>query len=368
MNEERQNKTRSSNLELLRIFCILAIIGDHFVGQSGIANFSGYFSTSFYIVCVSLSRVACSVFIIISSWFLVDASFKVKRIFHTWLTVIMYTVPITLICKYIFHIEISKEVFVQAFFPIEECPLWFAGYYIVLIMLSPVLNLILRHCSKKSLEIILSPLVICMIVYSTITARLGFFAHEIWIFIFLYLFTGYLKLYPIHFFDKKKNCFLLFGFLEFVICFFKVLSILKLNDLYLGNLLAAYMEVYRARLQTIPNLLMAFSLFFGFKNMRIKNNKIINKIAATTLGVYCLHQVPCFYMFLWKNIMRVDFFIGSSYQYIYTIFVILLIWILGTFVEFIRNLFSSYLIENRKYYIRCCSYIDGIVNNVDIMK
>ena len=32
--------TRSSNLELLRILCMLLIIGDHLTGQSGIADYT----------------------------------------------------------------------------------------------------------------------------------------------------------------------------------------------------------------------------------------------------------------------------------------------------------------------------------------
>ena len=32
--------TRSSNLELLRILCMLLIIGDHLTGQSGIADYN----------------------------------------------------------------------------------------------------------------------------------------------------------------------------------------------------------------------------------------------------------------------------------------------------------------------------------------
>lgn len=364
MGHKNSDKIRSSNLELLRIFCIIAIIGDHFVGQSGIAQFHSHLSGMFYSVCVSLSRVACSVFIIISAWFLVDCPFKMKRIGHTWLTVIMYTVPITCLCKFFWHLDIPWMIFLQAFFPIESCPLWFAGYYIVLVMFSPVLNMILHSCSKKALEIMMLPLVIFMIFWSTVTAQLGFFAQDIWVLIFLYIFTGYLKLYPIHFFEKKKNCFLLFGIIEFLICFFKVISAVNLNGSFFGSVLSLYMEFYRARMQTLPNLAMAFCLFFGFKNIKMKNYIFINKMAGATLGIYCLHQVPCFYTFLWKNILKADYFTGSSYQYVYTISVILGVWLVGTVIELFRNAISARLIENRKWYNSFCKFIDDKVNIV----
>ena len=111
-------KERSSNLELLRIFCILAIISDHFVQQSGIAA-EGDINV-FYCVMTSLSRVSCSVFIIISAWFLIDMPFRFKRVLHTWLTVIMFTVPIMLYCM---HIGLAtKANLYYAFLPIEGSP------------------------------------------------------------------------------------------------------------------------------------------------------------------------------------------------------------------------------------------------------
>ena len=58
---------RNSNLELLRILCILAIIGDHFTGQSGIVEWGGIGTNFFYCAVTSMSRVACSVFVIISA-------------------------------------------------------------------------------------------------------------------------------------------------------------------------------------------------------------------------------------------------------------------------------------------------------------
>ena len=87
---------RNSNLELLRILCILAIIGDHFTGQSGIVEWGGIGTNFFYCAVTSMSRVACSVFVIISAWFLVDKPFNIKKVIHIWLTVIMFTIPLTI--------------------------------------------------------------------------------------------------------------------------------------------------------------------------------------------------------------------------------------------------------------------------------
>ncbi len=54
--------TRSSNLELLRILCMLLIIGDHLTGQSGIADYTTLPSSFAFCLIGCGSRIACSVF------------------------------------------------------------------------------------------------------------------------------------------------------------------------------------------------------------------------------------------------------------------------------------------------------------------
>ena len=140
------NNGRSSNVELLRILCILFIIGDHFTGQSGIFEGGALGNHIFYCTVTSLSRVACSVFIIISAWFSVDRAFKFRKIIHVWLTVLMYTVPITVYL--IVKGAAGRANLITAFLPVENSPLWFAGYYIVLVMLSPMLNRFITQAQK----------------------------------------------------------------------------------------------------------------------------------------------------------------------------------------------------------------------------
>ena len=58
---------RSSNLELLRILCMLLIIGDHLTGQSGIADYTTLPSSFAFCLIGCGSRIACSVFILIGA-------------------------------------------------------------------------------------------------------------------------------------------------------------------------------------------------------------------------------------------------------------------------------------------------------------
>ena len=67
---------RASNLELLRILCMLLIIGDHLTGQGGIADYSTLPSSFVFCLIGCGSRIACTVFVLVGSWFMCEQPFK----------------------------------------------------------------------------------------------------------------------------------------------------------------------------------------------------------------------------------------------------------------------------------------------------
>ena len=202
--EQAGKKPRQSNLELLRIICIIAIIAEHFLGQNNIPEHTNVFMSGFYVVLNSLSRVGCSVFIIISAWFSVDLPFRSKKFVHIWLTVAMFSLPFLLwqLPRSVFKAEQLQSMF----YPVEGTPLWFAGYYLVLMCLSPLLNLLLQKGSRRLAEYVLFFFGAGMTLYSTVTAELGFFSSEIWPLVFMYILTGYRKKYrPIPFWSWNEK-------------------------------------------------------------------------------------------------------------------------------------------------------------------
>lgn len=353
-------KERNSNLELLRIFSILAIIGDHFTGQSGITAGGGL--TAFYCAVTSLSRVACSVFIIISSWFLVDMPFRFKRIVRTWLTVIMFTVPITLYCMYLGLA--TKNNLYTAFLPIEGSPLWFAGYYIVLVLLSPALNLLMSGAYKKVHEWILFALFCLTVLYPTITANLNFLSNELWCLIFLYLTTGYIKKYKT--IPGYKISFFVFGIVWCLLTFMRAYTAkYASSNVYILTLIRAYGEFYRAQLPTLPNLILAYSAFFGFYGLKVKPSKLINTVSSASLGVYCFHQVPTWYKYLWTNLFKSSIYAEMLQGYrraLYIMCSIFLVWIIGTVLELVRRRVSHFFVEDRQYCSALCKRIDSLID------
>ncbi len=361
-------KIRSSNIEILRILCILAIIADHFIGQSGITEFSSFSAALFYYGASSLSRVACSVFVIISAWFSADNDFKFSRVIHTWLTVVMYTVPLTIVMMCMGMAD--KNNLVAAFLPVSRGPLWFAGCYIIIVLLSPALNMLINKAPRKILTWILTVLFVLLSLYSTIMVSNGYLVHDTWVMIYIYLLTGYFKHYGFperigSFLSKPLNCLIVFFIFWLPMVFFRSLGDYSTSSLYILRVARDYADCFRAQLQSVPNMVMAYSIFFCFKSVNVKPSRIINFLASTTLGVYCFHQVPVWYGFLWKQIMTVPVNADALHGWrraLYAIFAIVLIWVLGTVAEIIRNQISLFLFEKRNFTTSLCKKIDSAVN------
>ena len=358
-------RPRESNLELLRVLCILSIVADHFVGQSGIASFSNPWSSLFFSTLTSCSRLSCSVFIIISAWFMVDGAFYFRRIASAWLTVLAYTVP--LIAFMYVHVQVDTSEVIRCLLPVEGCPLWFVGTYIVLMLFSPGINFILQNAERRAIEVVLAVFGVLMVAFSTITARLGFFVNDFWPLFFVYLLTGYLKKHVCIDQIRQVRWGVVFVLGWLVLTVSRALVGYYGGQGFGGSFLPtawSYLEFYRARMQTVPNLVLAYALFFSFFFTRIPPSKVVNGVAASVLGVYCLHQVPVWYDYLWKNICNVPYFMGKYGGLGRAIYVLVMIFLIGAIavvIDFLRRCIMSYCLEKRVWYINACKAIDDAV-------
>lgn len=348
---------RQSNLELLRIICMILIVSLHFITQSGIQKNDTLFHLAFYTFLRSFGRIACSVFVMIGAWFLVDSSFKMERIVKLWLTVFVYVLPITLICKYVVGIEVDYEEMFKCFFPIQRAPLWFAGYYMILLLEMPLLNCVIKASSKNKLLGFLIMFGGLMFGFSTLTRRDGIIGHNLTWFPYLYLLTGYFKRYPCKLFTKQWFNILMGGGIYVLLC--SLIILCSRNDKY--AVIKDYADFYRSRFWTLPDLLCAIGIFFFFMNLKVSYHKWINSVASTTFGIYVIHQVPVFYPYLWSGIFHTEKYIGTKMQCWFTLFVIWTTFIGGMLIEFVRlKWIMPFLMRPFK---RICMKIDTFVND-----
>ena len=351
--------TRSSNLELLRILCMLLIIGDHLTGQGGIADYTTLPSSFAFCLIGCGSRIACSVFVLIGGWFLCEQPYKTRRPLSLWLSLWLYTVPVTLLCK-LAGLDVSWGALRWAAFPASTRQLWFISDYLLLLLCVPLLNRLLRGLSRPAHRGLLAVLAVPLIVYPTLFGENGAVSDTAWMFLYESLLIAYLRRWPdnrlAHLLQHRAAA---LG-LELPLLNTILRAVLETRGLTDGKAFQ-YMAYYRTALGALPNLLAALALFYLFKGLDLGCVRWVNALAGTTLGVYILHQVPAFRGFLWNGLLQAEAHHGSVG---YTLLAILAVFLGCAAVDALRTALVMRPLENTRLFKALCEKGDALAAKI----
>ena len=353
--------TRSSNLELLRILCMLLIIGDHLTGQSGIADYTTLPSSFAFCLIGCGSRIACSVFVLIGGWFLCEQPYKTRRPLSLWLSLWLYTVPVTLLCK-LAGLDGSWGALRWAAFPASTRQLWFISDYLLLLLCVPLLSRLLRGLSRPAHRGLLAVLAVPLIVYPTLFGENGAVSDTAWMFLYEYLLIAYLRRWPdnrlAHLLQHRAAALGLGLGLPLLNTILR--AVLETRGLTDGKAFQ-YMAYYRTALGALPNLLAALALFYLFKGLDLGCVRWVNALAGTTLGVYILHQVPAFRGFLWNGLLQAEAQHGSVG---YTLLAILAVFLGCAAVDALRTALVMRPLENTRPFKALCEKGDALAAKI----
>ena len=353
--------TRSSNLELLRILCMLLIIGDHLTGQSGIADYTTLPSSFAFCLIGCGSRIACSIFVLIGGWFLCEQPYKTRRPLSLWLSLWLYTVPVTLLCK-LAGLDVSWGALRWAAFPASTRQLWFISDYLLLLLCVPLLNRLLRRLSRPAHRGLLAVLAVPLIVYPTLFGENGAVSDTAWMFLYEYLLIAYLRRWPdnrlAHLLQHRAAALGLGLGLPLLNTILR--AVLETRGLTDGKAFQ-YMAYYRTALGALPNLLAALALFYLFKGLDLGCVRWVNALAGTTLGVYILHQVPAFRGLLWNGLLQAEAHHGSVG---YTLLAILAVFLDCAAVDALRTVLVMRPLENTRLFKALCEKGDALAAKI----
>ena len=149
---------RQANYELLRIVAMAMVITLHYLGKGGLltgqeqawktADTLAWLLEAF---CVA----AVDVYVLISGYFLVDASFRFGKLCMLWLQIFVYSVGVpALLCLLgILPVqEISMERVLTWIFPVLREHYWFATAYVVMYLFAAFLGKAVRQIPQKQIH------------------------------------------------------------------------------------------------------------------------------------------------------------------------------------------------------------------------
>lgn len=319
---EHQNKERDSGLELLRLFCILLIIAHHYAVHGGYpaVGWQGIIGTHAVLFIQELSmfgRAACSIFALISGYFLIHADVSnhrrhYRKMLPLVIEMFFYSVLLWLVMAWRGVAPFTFRAGLRALLPVLTGN-WYVVYYLVIFALLPFLNPYLQSLSRKQYTGLLGILYLIWSVIPTVThfptaLKIAVFADNWWygnldFFVILYLTGAYIG----RFLQEQRSAEQqrqypnsLNALVMAVSIAVMVLSVWGFDAagiaLRSSNLVqnANYLMAYNS----VPAVCFAVSAFLFFRRLHFKS-RLINKMAGSVLGIYLIHDNEYVRDFIW---------------------------------------------------------------------
>lgn len=334
---------RNSNLELLRIISMILIIAHHYaVHGFNLVEWNG--SLNQYIVDVlSLGgKLGVSCFILISGYFMVYSKITLHKLVKLIAEVWFYSVGIALLfCFVLTPVEpIGIIDLIKVLLPIGYTEYWFMTDYVVLMLLSPVLNITIEKIDKAFhrnlifLFVILWSVLPCFI-------KANYDYHDLDWFVILYFIAGYIRKYV----DiSKKN--MSKHFTVAVISYIAVIGF-DVIMIWLGH--ALHMDFlishagHMAKLNSLLILSTSVELLLGFLKMKPFKCLWLNKLASATLGVYLIHDNHMVRPYLWHTLLKTDNIAFSKILPVHALCSIVGVYVVCTLIDLLRQSTVEYV-------------------------
>lgn len=163
-------KDRYSGVDITKIVCMWMIVSIHALNHGGILNLLEPFTVEYYIVYsyYALTFVANNIFILISGYFLINQEFNVRKFISLWSQVAFYTILgfiFLILYKWVYLGESIIEIIkygIPFLLPVSGGVYWFFSCYLLLYLMSPVLNQI-KNLKKNYLFTLI---IVCLCVFS----------------------------------------------------------------------------------------------------------------------------------------------------------------------------------------------------------
>ena len=341
-------KTRESNIELYRIFLMLLIIAHHYVIHPGLDTiiYNDFFSfKSVYIAIFgAFGKIGINCFVLITGYFMCESNINLKKFTKLLLEIEFYKIIIFVILCLTGNDSFTIMNFARSVLPVTFITNNFTSCYLLFYLFIPFINILIKNIKRKQhLTLIIMLLFIYSILGSIPSFILKF--NYISFFIFIYLIGAYIRKYKILVLENRKKCMII----NIVLMFLSISSII-LGMLAFEKYNMKIMYFFVNDSNKILAVFLAISIFYLFKNMKIKYNKYINQIALSIFGVLLIHNDnKSMRILLWNKIFKVVDTYNKSFIYVFmhSILSVLIIFIICVIIDQIRIKFIEKPLFNK---------------------
>lgn len=299
-------KVRKSNFELLRIIAMILIIMHHYFIHSGLYpnSFSEYNNTTIFIQFISsFGKFGSTLFLLISSYFLIESEITYKKIIPIIVKILFFSIIMLIVVIVFTQENITISIIISSLFPVIWGGNWFIIFYIILFLFLPFINPSLKSLTKTQYSKLVILIIIVWSIIPTFSGYAWFYSGFDY-FLFIYIIGGYLKL---HYTKLKSKYFYINSFIIIILLMLLFIIITDILGLkYKSNTMFNSFQNFYQLNSFIP-ILASLSIFLFFQKIEIKS-KIINYISSSMLSTYLIHD-----NFLFRNVLWNSFFPNLDY-------------------------------------------------------
>lgn len=267
---------RLSNIELCRIVSIVLVMLVHTTFQSIGWNCS----SPGILLLAAFSIVGVNVFVLITGFFSAEPK---KVSLANLLFICFFWMVVRIAIRYAF----GQSVTWQSLFFVTKSN-WFIPAYLCLLFFTPVLNAFCNTADKKVLLGVVFALFFFEVWFDLLPPHPSVLlgsqkGYSVLSFIALYLLARYIRLYSVP--DWLRNgCFSIYLIISIT------LTVAALFCIKIGHPMTRIIYAYSNPLVILSSV----SFFFMFERLPIKENKVINHIAKSSLAVLLAHSAIFF--------------------------------------------------------------------------
>lgn len=351
--QNNRGAVRNSNLELYRIIVMIFIIAHHYVVNSGVFERMYEMPLSansvFLFLFGAWGKTGINCFTLITGYFMCKSNITMKKFLMLVSEVLFYNVVLSLI--FLFTGLGTIKGLCEGLLVIRNINSNnFTACFLMFYLFIPFLNIFLQNVNQKQHQHLIALLAFLYIFFGTLPTFSITMNYVSW-FIVLYVIAAYIRFYPI-----KKRC---WGKWTIFFTFFAIISILAC--LLLGERIdRAIAYGFVSDSNTFLAFIIGLCSFMFFKDLKIRQSKVINVIGGSTFGVLCIHaNSDTMRSWLWGTILDVKGAYSFSFGklIVYSFLSVLSVFVICTVIEVIR---AKYIerpffkwIETRDWYKKC---------------
>lgn len=333
-------QNRSSNIELFSILLMLSIVAHHYVVNSGVFDVvsqSPYDWRDYFLVLFGMwGKIGINCFVLITGYFMCKSEITTRKFLKLLLEVLFYKIVCYICFLHTGYVEFSIRGALHSLNPISSMTDGFVSCFLIYYLLIPFVNILVRNLTKKQHQWLIVACMLFTVILPHCNRYILRFNYVEW-FIIIHLIASYIRFYIDNFACPNNTKSLLYigggvliGLLSVAIMMFGYDNgIAKMRWMY------EWVIDCNALLAVVVSLM----FFYGFKNLHIKQSKIINYIASSTFAVLLIHaNSDAMRQWLWRDICHNVDWINSPYMPLHAICCCVVIFITCVLIDKIRIL------------------------------